>query len=360
MALSIPLVWSDDHRLHEPEAEIWVGVRTPAAEVPARADAIREALVGAGAEVVAVTGHGDASLAAVHDEGLLAFLASAWREWEAAGLPDDPGQDRVVPYIFPHPGLLGGLAPLVPAATWARPGAFCFDTMTLIGPGTWEAARAAADAALTAADLVAAGRRAAYACCRPPGHHVTRSAYGGSCYLNNAAIAAQHLREHGAARVGIVDVDAHHGNGAQQIFWERDDVLTGSVHVDPAAGWFPHFLGTAAERGAGAGLGASLNVPLPPGARDGDWLAAVAELVRWSCDRGAETIVLALGVDAAGADPESPLDVTEAGFREAGRIVGSHGLPVVVVQEGGYDLDSIGGLVLATLVGLEEGLDGNA
>lgn len=360
MALSIPLVWSEDHRLHDPVAEIWVGVRTPAAEVPARADAIRSALVGAGADVVAATRHDDAALAAVHDEGLLAFLASAWLEWEAAGLPDDPGQDRVVPYIFPHPGLLGGLEPLVPAATWARPGAFCFDTMTLIGPGTWEAVRAAADAALTAADLVSAGCRAAYACCRPPGHHVTRSTYGGSCYLNNAAIAAQWLRELGAARVGIVDVDAHHGNGAQSIFWERDDVFTGSVHVDPAAGWFPHFLGTASERGAGPGRGASLNVPLPPGAGDADWLAAVAEIVQAARSGGAEVIVLALGVDAAGADPESPLDVTERGFREAGRIVGSHGVPVVVVQEGGYDLASVGGLVLATLEGLDEGLAADA
>ena len=227
MALSIPLVWADGHRLHEPSAEIWVGVRTPATELPARADAIRATLLEAGADEVAATPHDDAALEAVHDPGLLAFLASAWADWEAAGLPDDPGQDQVVPYIFPHPGLMGGLEPLVPAATWARPGAFCFDTMTLIGPGTWEAARAAADAALTAADLVAGGAPLAYACCRPPGHHVTRSAYGGSCYLNNAAIAAQQLRERGAARVAIVDIDAHHGNGAQSIFWERDDVFTG-------------------------------------------------------------------------------------------------------------------------------------
>ena len=183
----------------------------------------------------------------MHDPALLAFLASAWEDWEAAGLPEDPGQDRVVPYIFPHPGLVGPLEPLVPAATWARPGAFCFDTMTLIGPGTWQAARGAADVALTAADLVSGGRRAVYACCRPPGHHVTRSAYGGSCYLNNAAIAAERLRELGAARVGIVDIDAHHGNGAQSIFWERNDVFTGSVHVDPETGWFPHYLGTAAS-----------------------------------------------------------------------------------------------------------------
>lgn len=353
MPLSIPVVWSDDHRLHEPEAEIWVGVRTPAAETAPRADAIREALVAAGAEVVAAVRHDDAQVEAVHDPALLAFLASAWEDWEAAGLPEDPGQNRVVPYIFTHPGLIGPLAPLVPAATWARPGAFCFDTMTLIGPGTWEAARGAADAALTAADLVSAGQKAAYACCRPPGHHVTRSAYGGSCYLNNAAIAAEHLRELGAARVGIVDIDAHHGNGAQSIFWERSDVFTGSVHVDPETGWFPHYLGTASEIGAGAGVGANRNVPLPPGTGDADWLRGVAEVVQAARSNGAEALVLALGVDAAGGDPESPLQVTTEGYREAGRVVARSGLPCVVVQEGGYDLASIGELVLATLEGLD-------
>ncbi len=355
MALSIPLVWSDDHRLHEPAAEIWVGVKTPAAEVAARAEAIRATLVAAGADVVTAVRHDDAAVEAVHDRGLVAFLARAWRDWDAAGLPEDPGQDSVVPYIFPHPGMMGGIEPLVPAAVWARPGAFCFDTMTPIGPGTWEAARAAADTALTAADLVAAGATAAYACCRPPGHHVTHAAYGGSCYLNNAAIAAQRLRELGAARVGIVDVDAHHGNGAQEIFWERNDVFTCSVHVDPATGWFPHFLGGAGERGGGPGRGANLNVPLQPGAGDRDWLAAVAEIAQAARNNGCEALVLALGVDAADADPESPLRVTRAGYREAGAIVANHGVPCVVVQEGGYDLASIGGLVLATLEGLEEG-----
>ncbi len=206
---------------------------------------------------------------------------------------------------------------------------------------------------LTAADLVSGGRRAVYACCRPPGHHVTRSVYGGSCYLNNAAIAAEQLRELGAARVGIVDIDAHHGNGAQSIFWERNDVFTGSVHVDPETGWFPHYLGTAAELGAGAGLGANRNVPLPPGAGDADWLRGVAEIVQAARSNGAEALVLALGVDAAGGDPESPLQVTAGGYREAGRIVAGTGLPCVVVQEGGYDLASIGELVLATLEGLE-------
>ena len=355
MALSIPLVWSDTHRRHQPGGEIWVGVRTDGTEVAARVDTIRTTLEAAGAEVVDAVAHDDACLEAVHEGALLDFLRDAWRNWEAAGLPDDPGQDRVVPYIFPHPALVRGLEPLVPAATWARTGSFCFDTMTLIGPGTWEAARAAADVALTAADLVTKGRRVAYACCRPPGHHVTRSAYGGSCYLNNAAIAAQRLRELGFARVAIVDIDAHHGNGAQEIFWERADVFTGSVHVDPATGWFPHFLGAASERGTGEGRGANLNLPLPPGTGDAGWARHVAELVRAACNNGAEAFVLALGVDAAAADPESPLQVTADGYREAGRIVGSAGLPIVVVQEGGYDLASVGKLVLATLEGIEEG-----
>ena len=160
-----------------------------------------------------------------------------------------------------------------------------------------------------------------------------------------------------SARVAIVDVDAHHGNGAQSIFWERDDVFTGSVHVDPAAGWFPHFLGGADERGTGAGAGANLQPAAAAGdRRRASGRAAVAELVQAARSHGVEALVLALGVDAAGADPESPLDVTRGrAIREAGRIVGATGLPVVVVQEGGYDLASIGGLVLATLEGLEEG-----
>jgi acetoin utilization deacetylase AcuC-like enzyme len=153
--------------------------------------------------------------------------------------------------------------------------------------------------------------------------------------------------------VGIIDIDAHHGNGAQSIFWERSDVFTGSVHVDPETGWFPHYLGTAGELGAGVGAGANRNVPLPPGAGDADWLRGVAEIVQAARSNGAEALVLALGVDAAGGDPESPLQVTVGGYREAGGVVANSGLPCVVVQEGGYDLASIGELVLATLEGLE-------
>ncbi len=352
---AIPVVWSDAHRRHVPSAEIWLGVRTPAVELPARADAIRAELEGAGHPVVAATAHPDAALEAVHDRALLEFLAGAWAAWEAAGLPDDPGQPEVIPYFFAHPGLLGTIEPMTPAATWARTGRFAFDTMTPIGPGTWEAARAGADAALTACELVLQGAPAAYACTRPPGHHATPSAYGGSCYLNNAAIAAARLRDARGAPVALLDLDAHHGNGAQAIFYDRADVVCGSVHVDPAAGWFPHFLGLAGEEGDGAGHGANRNLPLAPGTGDDAWLAAVRELAWWAAAFQPTALVIALGVDAAAGDPESPLRVTADGFRAAGHALGALGLPTVVVQEGGYDLATIGGLVRAALEGLMSG-----
>lgn len=342
MELSLPVVWSDDCLLHDPGAEIWVGVSTPAAETPARAEAIRGAL---DARVVEAQPHPDEALLEVHDPELLAYLASGWEEWEAAGLPEDPGQDRVVPYVFAHAGL-GARRP--PAAVWAKPGWFAYDTMTLVGPGTWEAARAAVDCALTAVELVLAGEPLAYACARPPGHHVTRGCYGGSCYLNNAAVAAAALRKGVDGPVAVLDIDAHHGNGTQEIFYERNDVLVGSVHVDPGTGWFPHFLGFADESN-----GANRNLPLPPGSGDEPWLAAVAELAAWA--RDAAGVVVALGVDAAAEDPESPLQVSAAGFRKAGALLGALAVPTVVVQEGGYDLERLGPLVRESLLGLEEG-----
>jgi acetoin utilization deacetylase AcuC-like enzyme len=355
VALAIPTVWSDAHRLHDPRTAVWIGVPIPADELPERAEAIRATLEEAGAPVVPAEPHPDDALLAVHDPGLVSFLREAWESWAASGLPDDPGQSDVVGYIFPTPGFLGSLEPRLPTALPALTGAYCYDTMTVVASGTWEAARCAVDVALTAADLVLEGARAAYACCRPPGHHVTKTAFGGSCYLNNSAIAAQYLRDRGAARVAILDLDAHHGNGAQAIFWEREDVLTGSVHVDPARGWFPHFLGFADEHGGGAGEGSNLNVPLEPGSGDDTWLAGVDRLIEATRAHGSEVLVVPLGVDAGTGDPNAPLAVTEAGFRAAGRRVGSLALPTVFVQEGGYVLRTIGALVHATLEGFEEG-----
>ena len=324
---------------------------------PARALVLRDALAAAGAPVVPARQHGEQPLHAVHDPLLIDHLAGIWRDWEAAGLPARHGRDRVVPYVFPTPGMLAGLGIRSPAAVHGRAGRFCYDTMTLVGPGSWEAIKGSADAALTAADLVSSGAPVAYALCRPPGHHVTRDAYGGSCYLNNAAIAAQSLRAAGAQQIAIIDIDAHHGNGTQMIFYHRADVWYGSLHVDPGAGWFPHYAGYAGERGAGAGAGRNRNLPLAPGTADDGWLAALDVLCAEARAARADAVVVSLGLDAAAGDPESPLRVTEAGYRAAGRRIAALG-PAVLIQEGGYDLGSLGSLAVAAVEGAAAGAFG--
>ncbi len=352
----MPVVWSDRHRLHEPGGEVWVGVRTPGTELPARAERIRESLTEAGARFVAAGAQPDDAVLAVHDPALLAYLADAWADWEAAGLTEDPGQDRVVPYLFPHPDLLSDRPPAIPTAI-DRPGRqFAYDTMTLIGPGTWEAARAAVDAAVTAADLVLGGEPAAYACCRPPGHHASRDCFGGSCYLNNTAAAAARLR-------GAVDgpVAVHRRRRAPR---QRDP---GDLLRRPRR---PGRLGTRRPGGRvvsplsrvrrGDRRGGRYRGEPQPAVGPGRRRRAVARGGRrprgvGARAGGAQALVVALGVDAAAGDPESPLRVSAGGFRAAGRALGALGLPTVVVQEGGYDLAAIGALVHEALAGIEEG-----
>src|SRR5215475_4391870 len=353
VGLRIPVVWSEDCLRHEPGGEVWLGVREPGTEVPARTLVLRDALAARGAPIVAARPHGDEILRVVHDGGLVDHLAGVWAAWEEEGYPAQHGRDRVVPYVFPTPGMLAGLEPRVPPAVHGRAGLYCYDTMTLIGPGSWAAIRGAVDAALTAADLVSAGAPLAYALCRPPGHHVTGAAYGGSCYLNNAAIAAQALRAAGAGRVAIIDIDAHHGNGTQMIFYARADVFYGSVHVDPGAGWFPHYAGYADERGRDEGAGANRNLPLAPGTGDEGWLAAVAALCAETAAYRPDAVVVSLGLDAAESDPESPLRVSEAGYRQAAGGIAALG-PAVLIQEGGYDLAALGSLAVAALTGASE------
>lgn len=349
----MPAIGAAEDSEHQPEGEVWVGVRTEGTESPQRPAVIRAALAAAGLPLQPPDPHPDSCLTGVHDPALLDWLACAHHQWLAAGLDRDPGQDRVVPYIFPHPALVEGIDPAEPVAASARAGAWCYDTMTLIGPGTWKAARAAADVAMTAASLLLAGSPAAYALCRPPGHHATRRAIGGSCYLNNAALAASRLT--GPVPVAVLDIDAHHGNGTQSIFYEDPGVLTASVHVDPAQGWFPHYLGFTSEQGRGPGLGSNRNLVLAPGSGDREWLAAITAQLDWLLDRGVGWLVVPLGLDAAADDPEGPFRVTEQGYREAGARIGATGLPTVFVQEGGYNLETLGDLLVATLAGFEEG-----
>src|SRR3954468_7051661 len=353
----IPVVWSPATREHDPRHEVWVGAVTPATEVSARVDAILASLTRAGHRLVAASAQPDDALAAVHTRELLDFLRTAAQRWQQGPYADLVGQDRVVPYLFPTPAMTAGLPARPATAVHADAGRFCYDTMTLVGPGTWAAARAGVDCALGAVDLlgtvdpVGGEERLVYALCRPPGHHATPAGYGGSCYLNNAAVAAEALRRSGAERVGIVDLDAHHGNGTSAIFYDRADVLYGSVHVDPAAGWFPHVVGHAEETGRGPGAGANRNLPLPEGTTDGPWLDAVRLLGDWVVAGGCTALVVSLGVDAAVEDPESPLRGTLDRYSAAGSLLGGTGLPAVVVQEGGYHLPTLGDLVAGYLDG---------
>jgi acetoin utilization deacetylase AcuC-like enzyme len=354
VSLPVPVVWSKDCLRHEPGGEVWLGMWDQGTEVPARALVLRDALRAAGAPVVAARPHGEEILRTVHDPALVDHLAWVWRDWEEAGLPADHDSHRVVPYVFPTPGMLDGLPLRSPPAVHGRAGRFCYDTMTLVGPGSWAAIKGAADAAQTAADIVTSGEPLAYALCRPPGHHATRSAYGGSCYLNNAAIAAQALRAAGARQIAIIDIDAHHGNGTQMIFYDRPDVWYGSLHADPGAGWFPHYTGYAEERGRGDGEGFNRNLPLAPGTGDDGWTTALGALCREARALDPDVVVISLGLDAAASDPESPLRVTQAAYYVAGCLIGALE-PAVLIQEGGYDLASLGALAVTALSGAAEG-----
>lgn len=345
----IPVVWSDRHRRHTSTSEVWVGVQIPGDELPERVDLIVEAATRRGHELFAPGQYTFDDLCTVHSREFIDFMSTIYDLWVEAGYPEEPGQKRVVGYAFPLAKMTSGREPRMAKSLSARVGMFAMDTMTSIGEGTWEAVEAAAHSSLTAADMVAGGAQSVYAAVRPPGHHVGRDFYGGSCFLNNAALAAQRLSDAGSASVAIIDVDAHHGNGTQEIFYQRPDVKYGSVHVDPGQGWFPHYVGYADETGIDAGLGANLNLPVAPGTADPGWLEAVSGLVEFAA--GSDAVVVSLGVDAAADDPESPLLVTIDGYREAGRLIGGLGLPTVYIQEGGYHLPTLADLVLAVLDG---------
>lgn len=347
--MAIPFVWHPRTRRHVPGAEIYLGVRRPEVEAASRVETIRNALVAAKHPEVTAVPQDDEILLSVHDPDLINHLKTAWDAWQVAGLATDPGQDRVVPYLIPGADMMHGLPFRGRQAIQAKAGRFCYDTITLIAQGTWDAARASVDTAQTAADLVAQGEHVAYALCRPPGNHAARASFGGGCYLNNAAVAAQTLRASGFQKVAVIDIDAHHGNGTQAIFYDRPDVFFGSLHVDPAAGWFPHFVGFADEVGRGAAEGTSLNVPLPQGAGDDLWLAGISRLRLAIEDFDADVLVISLGMDACAEDPTSPLKVTRSGYEEAAALLSGLGLPAVLVQEGGYDLKTLGSYVTATL-----------
>ncbi|MEZ5257218.1 MAG: histone deacetylase family protein [Ilumatobacteraceae bacterium] len=239
------------------------------------------------------------AIEAVHDPGLIRFLESAWTDYQRAY-----GHTReVVADVFLHARLLDGMAPAAePEHIGGRLGYWCFETTTPLVEGTYRAARGAVDAAVTAADLVIGGATTAYALCRPPGHHAARSVYGGYCFFNNAAVAAQRFVGAGSGRVAVLDVDYHHGNGTQQIFYERGDVLYVSLHGDPRTA-YPYVTGYSDESGSGRGAGANLNLPLPAGTGDDAFLQALHRGLDAITAFGVESLVVSLGLDTYIDDP---------------------------------------------------------
>ena len=323
---------------HAPAVELHNGSFVPYAETPARAEAVLAAV----GTVEPAVDHGEAPLRAVHGEAYLAFLWSAHKDWRAAGREGDASG-----YAWP----VVRRRPLALDRIDARLGAYSFDASSPIAAGTWEGAYWSAQTALTALDAVLAGERAAFALCRPPGHHAGRDYLGGYCHLNNAAIAAEAATEAGR-RVAILDVDYHHGNGTQDIFWARGDVFFASIHADPRMD-YPYFWGHADEIGDGDGEGATLNLPLPRGTDIAAYLPALERALARIAAFSADLLVISFGADTYVGDPISHFKLETADYAVmAGRIAALE-LPSLVVMEGGYAVDALGANVTAFLGGLQ-------
>ena len=322
---------------HAPALELHNGGFVPFAESAARAEAIAAAL----GPVEAPADHGEAPLRAVHSEAYLAFLWAAHQDWRAAGREGDASG-----YAWP----VVRRRPLDLDRIDARLGRYSFDASSPIAQGTWEGAYWSAQTALTALDAVLAGDRAAFALCRPPGHHAGADYLGGYCYLNNAAIAAQAAVAAGR-RVAILDIDYHHGNGTQDIFYARGDVLFVSIHADPRLD-YPYFWGHADETGEGDGEGATLNLPLPRGTDLAAYLPALDAALAKIADFAPELLVISYGADTFAADPISYFTLQTADYAMLAARIAALGLPALIVMEGGYAVDALGANVTSFLAGL--------
>ena len=335
------VVYSDLQALHSPQSFLVRGQLTESPEIPARAVAFLAAIERRGDRLVAPDDVGLAPVAAVHAPDYLDFLEQAWREWQKIG-----GAQEVIPNVHP-----GRKSVATPQSIIGQAGKFQADTACPIGEHTYGAAVAGAYCAYHAAKLVRAGARAAYALCRPPGHHAFSDMAGGFCFLNNAAIAADSLTRAGQ-RVAILDVDVHHGNGTQDIFYRRRDVLHVSLHGDPT--WFyPYFWGYAHERGEGDGTGYNLNLPLALGTDDENYAVALEDAKNAVRRFAPDTLVVALGLDGFEGDPLKGMRITTFGFERIGASIGGLSLPTVLIQEGGYPCAELSANLEAFLNGFD-------
>jgi len=334
----LKVFWDPVQLRHAPRFFLQRGQVRPNFEVPGRALALLDGVAALGLHPELPAEVPDSALETVHTPAYLDFLRSAYADW--ATLPG--AGPEVVANLHPAPEMLAnGARPS--GSVIGRAGWFTADTACPIAAETWPSVRAAARCALAAADSAASGHTA-YALARPPGHHAYPARAGGHCYLNNAALAAERLRALGATRVAVLDIDSHHGNGTQGTFWNRGDVLFVSVHGDPA-GYYPWYVGYGDERGDGDGEGCTLNLPLPRGSGDPVWLVALDHGLAAIKRYGAEAFVLSLGFDASAQEPLNFLSVTPEGFSRAAERIASLGLPTAIVQEGGYNLETLGTLL---------------
>lgn len=335
--------YADEQKRHDPKAFLSSGAPQPNPEQPERVERLLAGARAAGCDIVRPRDHGLGPIAAVHTPEYLDFLQHIYQRWRR--IPEASAE--VIPNI--HPIARNGS---YPASAVGQAGYHMADTACPISAETWESVCWSAWSAVDAADIVLTGEPAAYALCRPPGHHAFADVAGGFCFVNNSAVAAQRLRKH-AARVAILDVDLHHGNGTQGIFYSRPDVLTVSIHADPVR-FYPFFWGHADERGEGAGLGYNLNLPLDRKSGDAEFLAALDSAFRRIRAFAPEALVIALGLDAFEGDPFGGLSVTTPGFNRIAEAIGQLGLPTVVVQEGGYLCDALSDNLTAFLTGLNK------
>ena len=329
--------YNDQHALHHGKLEMFRGELVPCFEVPARADFVLRELERRGLGAIDTPGpFDDAVIARVHAPRYVDFLRGAWAEWVALD-PANAGRDAF-PSYWP---IRTFRSDVLPASFAARMGLFSYDAGSPLTSGTWAAAHAGAGCAIAATERLLAGERAAFALTRPPGHHAGVDFFGGYCFLNNAAIAAQTLRDAGMARVAVLDIDYHHGNGTQAIFWGRADVHFTSLHGDPHTE-YPYYLGYADEQGAGAGRGCNRNYPLPRGTGFTAWREALATALRGIAAFRPDALVVSLGVDTFAGDPIAGFTLQSADYLAIGDDLARAGLPTVFVFEGGYAVAEVG------------------
>jgi len=340
---SVPVFWDEAQLLHAPTQELSEGGFIPYPESPARAEAIRSVLAREPWAAFQAPGPLDESLLwQVHDADYVALIRGAWAAWRAEGNAGD-----ALPGCWPA----RGRRDLKPARIQARLGQASFDAGTPIMAHTAKAVEAAAAIGQSVGEAVAGGAPLVFGLCRPPGHHAGRDYMGGYSYFNSAALAVEAMLRAGAARVAMLDVDYHQGNGTQDIFYARGDVFFCSLHADPAHD-FPYFWGCADERGVGEGLGATLNLPLPRGTDWADYRPALRSGLEAIAAFRPEALVVSYGADTYKDDPISHFRLTTADYAAMGAEIAGLGLPCGVLMEGGYAVDALGDNVSAFLQGL--------